>query len=46
MTATSMHYDVGPTAVGFWACTPGGFPVRAKANTEAFFVLEGSFFLT
>lgn len=45
-TASSMHYDVGPTAVGFWTCTPGGFLTKPKANTEAFFVLDGSFFLT
>ena len=45
-TASSMHYDVGPTAVGYWTCTPGGFVSNPKANTEAFFVLEGSFFLT
>ncbi|KAG7371495.1 DUF861 domain containing protein [Nitzschia inconspicua] len=38
-------YDVGPTEVGYWTCTPGSFSVT-KQSTECFHVLEGVFFLT
>jgi len=46
-TASKIVYDVGPTAVGCWTCTPGSFPVACpRPTTEAFHVLEGIFFLT
>jgi uncharacterized protein len=40
-------YDIGPTSVGYWTCTPGSFSITsAKPTTECFHVLEGVFFLT
>jgi len=45
-TAYRTLYDVGPTEVGGWTCTPGSFPVINRPNTEFFHVLEGVFFLT
>lgn len=46
-TASKTVYDVGPTEVGCWTCTPGSFPVDSpRTTTEAFHVLEGVFFLT
>lgn len=45
-TASCTIYNVGPTQVGCWTCTPGSFPVVDRANTECFHVLEGVFFLT
>jgi uncharacterized cupin superfamily protein len=45
-TASRTIYDVGPTEVGYWTCTPGSFPVSERAATECFHVLGGVFFLT
>lgn len=46
-TAFRTFYDIGPTKVGCWTCTPGSFPVTSSAaTTEVFHVLEGVFFLT
>lgn len=45
-TASKVLYDVGPTEVGIWTCTPGSFPVINRQNTECCHVLEGVFFLT
>jgi uncharacterized cupin superfamily protein len=45
-TTSQTLFDVGPTAVGVWTCTPGSFPVINRATTECFHVLEGVFFLT
>ena len=39
-------YDVGPTKVGFLLCAPGSFVISERADTEIFFVVEGTFFLT
>ena len=39
-------YDVGPTRVGFVVCAPGSFEVAPRPAAEAFFVVEGVFFLT
>ena len=44
--AYKILYDVGPTDVGVWTCTPGSFPVGPRQKTECFHVLEGVFFLT
>lgn len=38
-------YDVGPTSVGYWKCSPGSWK-STKRESEVFFVLEGVFFLT
>ena len=39
-------YDVGLTRVGFVVCAPGSFEVAPRPAAEAFFVVEGVFFLT
>ena len=39
-------YDVGPTRVGFVVCAPGSFEVAPRPAAEAFFVVDGVFFLT
>ena len=40
-------YEVGPTAVSGWLCTPGGSGwADTKSATECFHVLEGVFFVT
>ena len=39
-------YNVGPTRVGFVACPPGSFDVWERRTAEAFFVIDGVFFLT
>lgn len=44
-TASKTVYDVGPTSVGSWECTPGSF-ATTKTESEGFFVLEGVFFVT
>lgn len=38
-------YEIGPTDVGYWTCTPGSFST-VKQSTECFHLLEGLFFLT
>lgn len=46
-SASKNFYDVGPTDVGYWTCTPGSFAVTTPRPTaEGFYVLEGVFFLT
>lgn len=45
-TSSQTIYDIGPTKVGVWTCTPGSFPVHNRPTTECFHVLEGVFFLT
>jgi len=45
-TSSKSIYEVGPTEVGYWTCTPGSFPYVKKSYTEGFHVLEGVFFLT
>jgi len=44
--ASAKLYNVGPTSVGAWECTAGGFPVVNRPTTEVFYVLEGVCFLT
>jgi len=39
-------YDVGPTYVGLWSCSPGSFAVTARPSAQCFFVVDGVFFLT
>lgn len=46
LTAGRKLFNVGPTEVGVWICTPGSFPVSNRQETECFHVLEGVFFLT
>jgi uncharacterized cupin superfamily protein len=45
--ASKTFYEIGPTDVGYWICTPGSFSVTTPRSTsEGFHVLEGVFFLT
>jgi uncharacterized cupin superfamily protein len=46
VTASGMIYNVGPTKVGCWTCTPGSFLVESMEKTESFLVLEGTFFIS
>jgi len=39
-------YDIGPTEVGTWSCSPGSFPYLPRDTDECFYVLDGLFFLT
>jgi len=39
-------YDIGPTKVGFWSCSPGSFFVEERSSAECFWVVDGVFFLT
>lgn len=45
-TAHAIYLENGYMEVGAWTCTPGSFPVSERSTSEAFFVLEGLFFLT
>ena len=44
VTASRTVYDVGPTKVGCWTCTPGSFRVVSHATT--FHLLEGIMVIT
>lgn len=41
MTATRVLSDVGPVQVGVWECTPGGWSIENRANTEVVRILRG-----
>jgi len=43
---SSTIYHVGPTRVGFLSCAPGSFAVGVRPLSEAFFVVDGTCFLT
>jgi triosephosphate isomerase len=44
--ASETFLDNGYMGVGSWTCTPGSFPISNPPTSEAFFILEGVFFLT
>lgn len=46
VSAGSIVYDLGPTKVGFWSCSPGSFEVTERTTAEIFWVIDGVFFLT
>ena len=39
-------YEVGPTRVGFWSCSPGSFDRACRASAECLWVVDGAFSLT
>jgi uncharacterized protein len=41
-TWTRVLTDVGPVQVGIWECTPGGWPIENRPNTEIVHVLRGA----
>jgi uncharacterized cupin superfamily protein len=41
MTATRVLHDAGPLQVGIWECTPGGWAIERRANTEIVHILAG-----
>jgi uncharacterized cupin superfamily protein len=41
MTALRVLSDVGPVQVGVWECTPGGWSIENRPNTEIVHLLRG-----
>lgn len=41
MTAIRVLSDVGPVQVGVWECTPGGWSIENRPNTEVVRILRG-----
>ena len=41
MTATRVLHDDGPVQVGVWECTPGGWSIEDRTNTETVHILVG-----
>jgi uncharacterized cupin superfamily protein len=41
MTATRVIHDAGPIQVGIWECTPGGWSIGHRPNTEIVHILRG-----
>ena len=41
MTATRVLHDDGPLQVGIWECTPGGWSIERRTNTETVHILAG-----
>jgi uncharacterized cupin superfamily protein len=42
MTATRVLADTGPVSVGVWECTPGGWSIENRPNTEIVHILAGA----
>jgi uncharacterized cupin superfamily protein len=42
MTATRVLHDAGPLQVGIWECTPGGWSIDNRPNTEIVHILAGA----
>ena len=42
MTAIRVLSDVGPVQVGVWECTPGGWSIENRPNTEVVRILRAS----
>lgn len=42
MTALRVLLDAGPLQVGIWECTPGGWSITNRPNTEIIHVLRGT----
>jgi len=40
-TAIRVLHDAGPLQVGIWECTPGGWAIERRTNTETIHVLAG-----
>lgn len=41
MTAIRVLHDAGPLQVGIWECTPGGWVIEHRTNTETVHILAG-----
>ncbi len=41
MTATRVLLDAGPLQAGIWECTPGGWSITRRPNTEVVHILRG-----
>jgi uncharacterized cupin superfamily protein len=41
MTAGRVLHDAGPLQVGIWECTPGGWAIERRTNTETVHILAG-----
>ena len=41
MTALRILADVGPVQAGIWECTPGGWSIENRPNTEVVHILRG-----
>jgi hypothetical protein len=41
MTATRVLHDAPPIQVGVWECTPGGWSIENRPNTEIVHILGG-----
>lgn len=41
MTALRVLHDDGPVNVGIWECTPGGWSIEHRTNTEIVRILSG-----
>lgn len=46
VTATRVLYDHGPINCGVWECTPGGWTIEDRPNTEIIHILRGAARLT
>lgn len=46
MTATRVIRDAGPVQVGIWECTPGGWSIENRPNTEVVHILRGAATIT
>jgi uncharacterized cupin superfamily protein len=46
MTATRVLHDAGPVQVGIWECTPGGWSIADRPNTEIVHLLRGEATIT
>jgi uncharacterized protein len=42
MTATRVLHDAPPVQVGIWECTPGGWSITNRPNTEIIHLLRGA----
>jgi uncharacterized cupin superfamily protein len=41
MTGTRVLLDAGPLQAGIWECTPGGWAITDRPNTEVVHILRG-----
>jgi uncharacterized cupin superfamily protein len=46
MTGTRVLLDAGPLQAGIWDCTPGGWAITDRPNTEIVHVLRGAATIT
>jgi len=46
VTAARVLHDAGPVQVGVWECTPGGWSITNRPNTEIVHILRGEATIT